>query len=72
MPLQNARLTPEERWCAGDLILIYTLAWEIKGLRCNLCVAALVVEHNVRTLVAQIARCNRDVRCDSNRISPNR
>ena len=27
---------------------------------------------SVRVLVAQIARCNRDVRCDSNRTRPNR
>ena len=27
---------------------------------------------NFKPLVAQIARCNRDVRCDSNRTSPNR
>ena len=27
---------------------------------------------NVQSLVAQIARCNRDVRCDSNRTPPNR
>ena len=32
----------------------------------------LVTEAKIMTLVAQIARCNRDVRCDSNRTSPNR
>ena len=30
------------------------------------------LSHRVSTLVAQIARCNRDVRCDSNRTPPNR